>query len=120
MKLDVFFTFKKCGNVGFRPVLAEQKPRRDSKLLTLNSSALSSGLFKSLFYSLLGTGKTYLISRFFFMIQQTKEFPMILTEVIIKKTTVMAKAADVDIMKFKSVRVPDLKNNEQVNKWSSK
>lgn len=54
------------------------------------------------------------------MIQQTKEFPMILTEVIIKKTTVMAKAADVDIMKFKSVRVPDLKNNEQVNKWSSK
>ena len=54
------------------------------------------------------------------MIQQTKEFPMILTDVIIKKTTVMAKAADVDIMKFKSVRVPDLKNNEQVNKWSSK
>ena len=45
---------------------------------------------------------------------------MILTEVIIKKTTVMAKTADVDIMKFKSVRVPDLKNNEQVNKWSSK
>ena len=36
MKLDVFFTFKKCGNVGFRPVLAEQKPRRDSKLLTLD------------------------------------------------------------------------------------
>ena len=36
------------------------------------------------------------------MIQQTKEFPMILAEVIIKKTTVMAKAADVDIMKFNS------------------
>ena len=34
MKLDVFFTFKNCGNVRFRPVLAEQKPRRDSKLLT--------------------------------------------------------------------------------------